>query len=55
MDQSGAAVLKGRVIDGYLTGARARAEFTTFDCMQSEGDCFQGTISIKGRSKGSDD
>ena len=29
VDQSGAAVLKGRVIDGYLTGARARAEFTT--------------------------
>ena len=55
VDRSGTAVLKGRVIDGYLTGARARAEFTRFDCEQSDGDCFQGTISIKGRSGNSDD
>ena len=47
VDQSGAAVLKGRVIDGYLTGARVRAEFQMVDCEQSEGPCFQGTISIK--------
>jgi hypothetical protein len=55
VDRSGTAVLKGRVIDGYLTGARARAEFTTFDCEQSDGPCFQGTISIKRRSGDDDD
>ncbi len=45
--QSGTAVLKGRVVDGYLTGARAHAEFKVIDCEQSDGPCFQGTISIK--------
>jgi hypothetical protein len=54
-DQSGTAVLKGRVVDGYLTGARAHAAFTMFDCEQSLGPCFQGTISIKRRSGDSDD
>jgi hypothetical protein len=49
VEQSGMAVLKGRVVDGYLTGARARAEFKVIDCEQSEGLCFQGTISIKQR------
>jgi hypothetical protein len=49
---SGTAVLNGRVIDGRLTGARVRAEFTTINsCTQSPagGPCFQGTISIKQR------
>ena len=53
--QSGTAVLKGRVVDGPLTGARARAEFKVIDCEQSDGPCFQGTISIKQRSKHDDD
>jgi hypothetical protein len=48
-DQSGAAVLEGRVVDGRLTGARARVEFKLIDCEQSDGPCFQGTISIKHR------
>ena len=50
-DSSGAAVLKGRVVDGHLTGARARAEFKVIDCDQSDGPCFQGTISIKRHSR----
>jgi hypothetical protein len=61
-DESGAAVLKGRVVDGYLKGARARAAFQRFDCEQSDGPCFQGTISIKrgselgtSQEEGSDD
>jgi len=49
-DASGAAVLEGRVVDGRLTGARARVEFKMIDCPQSNGPCFQGTISIKQRS-----
>jgi hypothetical protein len=48
--QSGTAELNGRVVDGPLTGARARAEFKVIDCEQSDGPCFQGTISIKQRS-----
>ena len=52
---TGTAVLKGRVVDGYLTGARARAEFQVIDCEQSDGPCFQGTISIKRHSDHSDD
>ena len=48
-DASGAAVLTGRVVDGRLTGARARVEFKLIDCPQSDGPCFQGTISIKQR------
>jgi hypothetical protein len=47
--EPGTAVLKGRVIDGLLTGARARVEFEVIDCEQSDGDCFRGTISIKQR------
>ena len=46
-DPSGKAVLNGRVLDGPLTGARARAEFQVIDCPQSPGPCFQGTINIK--------
>ena len=52
---SGAAVLTGRVVDGWLTGARARVEYKVIDCPQSDGPCFQGTISIKQRSEDSDD
>jgi hypothetical protein len=47
--QPGTAVLKGRVIDGLLTGARARVEFEEIDCPESDGPCFEGTISIKQR------
>jgi hypothetical protein len=56
-DQSGTAVLEGRVVDGRLTGARARVEFKLIDCEQSDGPCFQGTISIKQRDgdEGDDD
>jgi hypothetical protein len=56
-DQSGTAVLEGRVVDGRLTGARARVEFKVIDCEQSDGPCFQGTISIKQRDgdEGDDD
>lgn len=53
--QLGTAVLNGRVVDGPLTGARAHAEFKVIDCEQSDGPCFQGTISIKQRSKHDDD
>ncbi len=55
--QSGAAVLKGRVVDGWLKGARARAEFKVLSsCTQSpNGPCFQGTISIKQRGDEEDD
>lgn len=52
--QLGTAVLNGRVVDGPLTGARAHAEFKVIDCEQSDGPCFQGTISIKQRSKHDD-
>jgi hypothetical protein len=49
-EQSGTAVLEGRVVVGWLTGARARAQFKVIDCPQSDGPCFQGTISIKYRN-----
>jgi hypothetical protein len=55
VQESGAAVLNGRVVNGYLTGARVRAEFTVFDCEQSDGPCFQGTISIRQRGGDDDD
>jgi hypothetical protein len=55
VDQSGTAVLNGRVVDGYLTGARARAAFKVFDCEQSDGPCFQGTMSIKQRGDDEED
>ena len=55
-NQSGTAVLNGRVVDGSLTGARAHAEYKVISCTQSPDDtCFQGTISIKRRSEDSDD
>ena len=53
--ESGKAVLNGRVVDGWLRGARAHAEFTVIDCEQSEGPCFQGTISIEQRDDDEDD
>jgi hypothetical protein len=55
-EQSGRAVLKGRVVDGSLKGARARAEFTVLSsCTQApNGPCFQGTISIKQRDDDDD-
>jgi hypothetical protein len=44
------AVLNGRVVDGSLKGAHARAEFEVIDCTQAPGgDCFQGTIRINPR------
>jgi hypothetical protein len=50
-NQSGTAVLDGRVIDGPLTGAHAHAQYKVITCTQSpDHTCFQGTISIKGRS-----
>ena len=51
VEESGKAVLNGRVVDGSLKGARARAEFTVLSsCTQApNGPCFQGTISIKQR------
>jgi hypothetical protein len=54
-DQSGTAVLEGRVVDGRLTGARARVEFELIDCEQSDGPCFRGTISIKQRDDDEED
>ena len=46
--QLGTAVLNGRVIDGWLTGARAHAEYKVVDCPQaSDHTCYQGTITIK--------
>lgn len=53
--QLGTAVLNGRVVDGPLTGARAHAEFKVIDCEQSDGPCFQGTISIKQRDDDEED
>ena len=53
-DPSGAAVLTGRVVDGRLTGARARVEFTRISCGQPPRTCFQGTISIRQRDDDDD-
>jgi hypothetical protein len=50
-NQSGTAVLDGRVVDGPLKGAHAHAEYRVISCTQSpDGTCFQGTISITRRS-----
>jgi hypothetical protein len=55
-NESGTAVLDGRVVDGRLTGARAPAEYKVISCTQSSDQtCFQGTISIKQRSEHDDD
>jgi hypothetical protein len=54
--QANKAVLKGRVLDGWLKGARARAEFKVISCTQApSGECFQGTIRIKQRDDEDDD
>ncbi len=55
VEESGTAVLNGRVVDGSLRGARAHAEFKVIDCEQSDGPCFQGTISIKQRGDDEED
>ena len=55
-NQSGTAVLDGRVVDGSLAGAHAHAEYKVISCTQSpDQTCFQGTISIKRRSEHSGD
>jgi hypothetical protein len=47
-NQTGTAVLDGRVIDGPLSGAHAHAQYKVISCTQAPGGtCFQGTISIK--------
>jgi hypothetical protein len=54
--QSGTALLNGRVVDGWLKGARAHAEYEVISCEQSpDQTCFQGTIRIKRPSEDSDD
>jgi hypothetical protein len=54
--QARTAVLDGRVVDGPLTGARAHAEFKVISCTQApNGECFQGTISIKQRFSHNDE
>lgn len=47
-NQSGTAVLDGRVVDGYLWGAHVHAEYKVIsNCARaSGGDCFQGTIKV---------
>jgi hypothetical protein len=46
-NQSGTAVLDGRVVDGQLTGD-AHTPNKVISCTQLPGGtCFQGTISIK--------
>ena len=57
VSESGKAVLNGRVVDGSLKGARARAEFTvnTSCTLSPNGTCFEGTISIKQRGDDEDD
>lgn len=47
-NQSGTALLRGRVVDGWLSGARVRAQYKVIDCTQApDHTCFEGTISIK--------
>ena len=54
-NQSGTAVLDGRVVDGWLAHAHVHAEYRVISCTQSPDPCFQGTISIKRRSQHSGD
>jgi len=45
----GAAILDGRVLSGWLTGARVRVNFETISCAEPNalaGVCFQGTIRL---------
>ena len=54
-NQSSTAVLKGRVVDGYLKGARAHAEYKVIGAGRPYRTCFQGTISIKQRGEDEED
>jgi hypothetical protein len=46
-NQSGTAVLDGRVVDGWLFRAHVHAEYRVISCTQSpDHTCFQGTIAI---------
>jgi hypothetical protein len=51
-NQSGTAILDGRVVDGYLSGAHVHAEYKVIStCAQASGDvCFQGTITVQKRA-----
>jgi hypothetical protein len=51
-NQSGTAVLDGRVVDGYLWGAHVHAEYKVINnCAQASGGvCFQGTIKVQKRT-----
>jgi len=51
-NQSGTAVLDGRVVDGYLWGAHVHAEYKVISsCAQASGGvCFQGTIKVQRRT-----
>jgi hypothetical protein len=51
-NQSGTAVLDGRVVDGYLWGAHVHAEYRVIgSCAQASGGvCFQGTITVERRA-----
>ena len=43
-----AAVLNGRVVDGWLTGKRVHVEYKVVSCTESpDGTCYEGTITIK--------
>ena len=45
------AVLRGRVVDGFMKRGHVHVEFDVISCTQSpSGTCFQGTISVKRRS-----
>jgi hypothetical protein len=49
---TGKAVLDGRVVDGYLKGARVHVKFDTVTCSESpDGTCYQGTISVRRGSR----
>jgi hypothetical protein len=52
-NQSGTAVLDGRVVDGYLWGAHVHAEYKVISgCAQTSGGvCFQGTIKVARRTR----
>jgi len=56
-DPSGAAVLDGRVVQGWRSGARAHAQFQRISsCPEASGaPCFRGTIGIKQRDDDEDD
>jgi hypothetical protein len=52
-NQTGTAVLDGRVLGGQFAHARVHAQYKVISCTQAPGGtCFQGTISV---TRGSDD